>query len=47
MYLVNKTSLGWSVKKINGFNDLTETRDLAEIIKQGFCQDHKTDNGLL
>ena len=37
-------SLGLSVKKTNEFNDLKEIRSLAEIIKQGFYQDHKTDN---
>jgi hypothetical protein len=37
-------SLGLSVKKTNEFNDLNEIRSLAEIIKQGFYQDHKTDN---
>jgi hypothetical protein len=37
-------SLGLSVKKINEFNDLDEIRDLAEILKQGFYQDHKTDS---
>jgi len=37
-------SLGLSVKKTNEFNDLHEIRNLTEIIKQGFYQDHKTDN---
>jgi hypothetical protein len=37
-------SLGLSVKKINEFNDLNEISSLAEIIKQGFYQNHKTNN---
>jgi hypothetical protein len=37
-------SLGLSVKKTNEFNDLNEIRSLAESIKQGLYQDHKTDN---
>jgi hypothetical protein len=37
-------SLGLSVKNTNEFNDLNEIRSLAEIIKQGFYQDHETDN---
>jgi hypothetical protein len=37
-------SLGLSIKKLNEFNDLGEMRDLAEDLKQGFYQDHKTDN---
>jgi hypothetical protein len=37
-------SLGVGVKKTNEFNDLKEIRSLAEIIKQGFYQDYKTDN---
>jgi hypothetical protein len=37
-------SLGLSVKKINEFKDLNEIRSLAESIKQGLYQDHKTDN---
>jgi hypothetical protein len=37
-------SLGLSVKKTNEFNDLNEIRSLTEIIKQGFYQNHKTDN---
>ncbi len=40
-------SLGLGVNKINEFNDLNEIRSLAEIIKQGFYQGHKTDNLLL
>ena len=37
-------SLGVDVKKTNELNDLKEIRSLAEIIKQCFCQDYKTDN---
>lgn len=37
-------SLGLCVKKINEFNDLNEISSLAEIIKQGFYQNHKTNN---
>ena len=37
-------SLGVSVKKTNEFNNLNEIRSLAEVIKQGFYQDYKTDN---
>jgi hypothetical protein len=37
-------SLGVGVKKTNDLNDLKEISSLAEIIKQGFYQDYKTDN---
>ena len=37
-------SLGLSVKTVNEFNDLNEIRDLAEILKQGFYQELKTNN---
>lgn len=37
-------SLGLSVKKTNEFNDLNEIRDLTEILKQGFYQNHKAHN---
>jgi hypothetical protein len=37
-------SLGLSVKKTNEFNDLNEIRDLTEILKQGFYQNHKVHN---
>jgi hypothetical protein len=43
-WITELESLGLSVKKTNEFNDLKEIRSLAEIIKQGFYQDHKTHN---
>jgi hypothetical protein len=36
-------SLGVGAKKTNELNDLKEIRSLAEIIKQSFYQDYKTD----
>jgi hypothetical protein len=36
-------SLGVGVKKTNEFNDLKEIRSLAEIIKEGFYQNYKTE----
>ena len=43
-WIVELESLGLSVKKTNEFNDLNEIRDLTEILKQGFYQNHKAHN---